>query len=41
VGGAILMDGAPVFSLTGFDPQERAATGLQDLFAEGVTIVPD
>ena len=41
VGGAILMDGAPVFSMTVFDPQERAATGLHDLFAEGVTIVPD
>lgn len=41
VGGAILMDGAPVFSLTVFDPQERAAEGMQNLFAEGVTIVPD
>lgn len=41
VGGAILMKGAPVFSLTVFDPQERAASGMQDLFAEGMTIVPD
>ena len=40
-GGAILMNGAPVFSLTVFDPQERAAEGMQDLFAQGVTIVPD
>jgi porin len=40
-GGVILMDGAPVFSLTVFDPQERAATGMQDLFADGMTIVPD
>jgi porin len=40
-GGVILRDGAPVFSLTVFDPQERAATGLQDLFADGMTIVPD
>ena len=35
------MDGAPVFSLTVFDPQERAAEGMQNLFAEGMTIVPD
>lgn len=41
LGGAVLMDGAPVFSLTVFDPKERAADGLQDLFAQGVTIVPD
>ena len=40
-GGVILIDGAPVFSLTVLDPQERAATGLQDLFADGMTIVPD
>jgi len=41
VGGAILMDGKPVFSCTVFDPQERAAKGMQNLFAEGMTLVPD
>ena len=41
LGGVILMDGLPVFSLTVFDPQERAATGMQDLFADGITVVPD
>jgi porin len=41
VGAAVLVGGAPVFSLTAFDPRERATEGLEDLYAEGVVLVPD
>ncbi len=41
VGAAILRDGAPLFSLTVMDPQERATIGLEDLYSRGVVIVPD
>lgn len=40
-GGAILQGGLPLFSLTVFDPRERATIGLQDLYARGVVLVPD
>lgn len=41
VGAAILKDGEPLFSLTFMDPRERATIGLEDLYAEGVVIMPD
>ena len=41
VGAAILHEGEPVFSLTIMDPEERATIGLEGLYEEGVTIVPD
>ncbi|MGL4552598.1 MAG: carbohydrate porin, partial [Gemmataceae bacterium] len=41
VGGAFLVDGAPVFVLTVFDPEERATKGLDDLYERGVVVVPD
>jgi porin len=41
VGFAVFRDGKPLFSFTVFDPQERAAEGLEDLFAQGVLLVPD
>lgn len=41
VGAAVLRHGQPLFSLTIFDPQERATIGMQDLFARGAVIVPD
>jgi porin len=41
VGAAYVVDELPVFSLSVFDPEERAAKGLENLYARGVTIVPD
>lgn len=41
VGGAVMKDGEPVFTLTVFDPEERATKGLEDLYARGVVIAPD
>lgn len=41
VGGAVLLEGEPVFSLTVLDPEERATKGLEDLYERGVVIVPD
>ncbi|MCA8999049.1 MAG: carbohydrate porin [Planctomycetaceae bacterium] len=41
IGGAVLRDGLPFFAVTVFDPRERSTIGLQDPYAEGVTIVPD
>lgn len=40
-GLAIIREGKPLFSFTVFDPQERAAEGLEDLYATGVLLVPD
>jgi porin len=40
-GFAILRDKAPVFTFTVFDPEERATTGLNNLFDDGVLLVPD
>ncbi|HVJ79738.1 MAG TPA: carbohydrate porin [Planctomycetia bacterium] len=40
-GAAWLVDGKPFFTLTAFDPQERATIGLEDLYARGVTLVAD
>lgn len=40
-GVALISEGVPFFSFTVFDPQERATEGLDDLFAEGVLLVPD
>lgn len=40
-GAAILREGEPVFTFTVFDPQERAAEGLSDLYEQGVVLVPD
>ena len=33
--------GVPYFTLTAFDPRERATQGMDDLYAEGVVLVPD
>lgn len=41
IGFAILRELEPVFTFTVFDPAERATTGLQNLFEEGVVLVPD
>ncbi len=41
VGAAVLKDGEPLFSLTFMDPQERATIGLENLYAQGVAVVPD
>lgn len=41
VGAAVLAGGAPVFTLSVFDPRERATEGLEDLYADGTVIVPD
>lgn len=41
VGGAFLADGFPIASLTAFDPTERATDGLDEIYGEGVTIVPN
>lgn len=40
VGAAYLAEGFPIASLTAFDPRERATDGLDDLYEDGVTIVP-
>lgn len=40
-GFAFLQEGEPVFSLSFMDPEERATTGLEDLYERGVTVVPD
>lgn len=40
-GFAVLEEGEPLFTLTAFDPQERATTGMQDLYARGVVLLPD
>jgi porin len=41
VGAAYLKDGQPVFSFTVFDPEERAARGMDGLFDRGAVLVPD
>ena len=41
LGYAYLREGQPLFSLSVFDPQERAVRGLDNLFARGVVIIPD
>lgn len=41
IGGAILREGKPIFSVSFFDPEERATIGLQDLYARGVVVAPD
>ncbi|HMP02131.1 MAG TPA: carbohydrate porin [Gemmatales bacterium] len=41
VGFAILEEGEPLFTLTVFDPEERATRGLDDLYARGAVLVPD
>lgn len=41
VGGAILEEGEPLFTLTVFDPEERAVKGLENLFTRGAVIMPD
>jgi porin len=41
VGAAVLREGEPLFTFTAFDPEERAAKGLENLFARGVVLVPD
>jgi len=41
VGAAIMREGAPFFTFTVFDPQERVVMGLEDLYARGVVLVPD
>ena len=41
VGAAFIAGGAPVATLTAFDPRERATEGMNDLYADGVTLVPD
>jgi porin len=40
-GGAVLMEGEPLFTLTVFDPRERSTLGLEDLYARGMVLVPD
>lgn len=40
-GFAFLSEGEPWFSFTVFDPEERATEGLDDLYARGVTLMPD
>ncbi len=41
VGAAILKNGEPIFTLTLMDPEERATSGLQNLYGRGVVVVPD
>ena len=41
VGAAFLSNGAPFLTCTVFDPEERAATGMQGMFSKGAVIVPD
>ena len=41
IGAAVLREGEPLFTLAVFDPEERAAKGLEDLYTRGVVIVPD
>ncbi len=41
VGFAILRELQPVFTFTVFDPVERATTGLQNLYEEGVVLMPN
>ena len=41
VGAAILDEGAPMLSLTVFDPRERATIGIEDPYAEGAVLMPD
>jgi porin len=41
IGFAYLRDGESFLSLSVFDPEERATTGVQDLFAHGVVLIPD
>lgn len=41
VGAAYLKDGEPLFSMTFFDPRERATIGFQDPYAEGVVFAPE
>ena len=41
LGYAYLREGQPLFSFSVFDPQERATTGVANLFARGVVLVPD
>jgi porin len=41
IGFAILRELEPVFTFTVFDPAERATTGLQNLYEEGVVLMPD
>lgn len=41
VGAAFLKEGESLFSLTIMDPRERATIGLEDLYADGVVIMPD
>lgn len=40
-GFAVLKDLQPTLSFTVLNPQERATTGADDLYARGVTLVPD
>ncbi|VTS01798.1 carbohydrate-selective porin : Carbohydrate-selective porin OprB OS=Pedosphaera parvula (strain Ellin514) GN=Cflav_PD0649 PE=4 SV=1: OprB [Gemmata massiliana] len=40
-GFAVLKDLEPVFTFTVFDPEERATSGLQNLYDRGVVLVPD
>ncbi|WZP00904.1 carbohydrate porin [Isosphaeraceae bacterium EP7] len=40
-GFAFLREGEPFLSLSVFDPRERATTGVDNLFADGVVLVPD
>ena len=40
-GYAYLREGQPLFSISVFDPQERATTGVNNLFERGVVLVPD
>ena len=40
-GFAYLRDEEPFLSLSVFDPEERAASGLENLFARGVVLIPD
>ncbi|MEK6246891.1 MAG: carbohydrate porin, partial [Planctomycetales bacterium] len=41
VGAAYLAEGFPIASLSAFDPRERATEGLDKIYGEGVTIVPN
>ncbi len=41
VGFAVLRELKPFLVLSVFDPEERATTGLEDLYARGAVIVPD
>jgi porin len=40
-GAAVLRKGEPLFTLTVFDPEERATKGLENLFARGAVVMPD